>query len=188
MSGNIKIPDILICPWISLLESNLFQLNVVFILKRFCTDHHYIPGFQNRITLWDEDAVITLDYCNNDSLWKIKFSNAVSDPFVVFVKADADKMYILLLSVFTDSLQARVLIDKSGGNNTGGDGNHTDTKKCDKYSENLAHGGDRINITIANCEQSGGGPPDSGKCVCKNFRLCFIFQTVHTEAGREHQN
>ena len=83
MSGNIKIPDILICPWISLLESNLFQLNVVFILKRFRTDHHYIPGFQNRITLWDEDAVITLDYCNNDSLWKIKFSNAVSDPFVV---------------------------------------------------------------------------------------------------------
>lgn len=65
--------------------------------------------------------MITLDYCNNDSLWKIKFSNAVSDPFVVLVKADADKMYILLLSVFTDSLQARVLIDKSGGNNTGGD-------------------------------------------------------------------
>ena len=70
--------------------------------------------------------MITLDYCNNDSLWKIKFSNAVSDPFVVLVKADADKMYILLLSIFTDSLQARLLIDKSGGNNTSGDGNHTD--------------------------------------------------------------
>ena len=24
MSGNIKIPDILICPWISLLEGDLF--------------------------------------------------------------------------------------------------------------------------------------------------------------------
>ena len=98
MSGNIKIPDLLICPWISLLESKLFQLNAVFILKRFRTDHHYIPGFQNRITLGDEDAVITLDYCNNDSLWKIKFSNAVSDPFVVLVKADADKMHIFFLS------------------------------------------------------------------------------------------
>ena len=83
-------------------------------ISRFRTDHHYIPGFQNRITFWDKDTVIALDYCNNDFLWKIKFSNVVSDPFVVFVKTDADKMYIFLLSVFTDSLQARVLIVVTG--------------------------------------------------------------------------
>ena len=97
-------------------------------------------------------------------------------------------MHIFFLTIFPDPFKPRILVDKSGRNDTGGDRDHADTKKCNKNTKNLTDRGDRINITIAYREQSGGSPPDPGKCIRKNLRLRPVFQTVHTETGRQHQH
>ena len=96
-------------------------------------------------------------------------------------------MHIFFLTIFPDPFKSRILVDKSCRNDTGGDRNHADTKKCNKNTKNLTDRGDRINITIAYSEQGGSSPPDPGKCIRKNLRLRPVFQTVHTETGRQHQ-
>ena len=188
VSGNIQIPDLLTCPGIFGKKSDFFQFDSVFVLERFCADNQYVIWLKDEIALRNQNTVISLNNGYDDFFWKTEVCNAVSGPFILFTKLDSDKMYIIFLTVFTHPFQPGILFYESGRNNTGGDGNHTDTEKRNKNTEDFSNGGNWINITVTYSQQSGGCPPDSGKSIGKNFWLRPIFQAVHAEAGRKHQD
>lgn len=65
---------------------------------------------------------------------------------------------------------------------------HAYDQKCDKDAEQFTQRSDWINISVSDSQQRGCRPPDSGKCIGEYFRLSFMFQAVHTQAGGEHEN
>ena len=140
----------------------------------------------DRIALWDKDPVISLDHGDDNTLRHVQFHDPVIHPLIIFGETDADKMHIFFLTIFPDPFKSRILVDKSCRNDTGGDRNHADTKKCNKNIKNLTDRGDRINITIAYREQSGSSPPDPGKCIRKNLRLRPVSQTVFIMQNSSH--
>ena len=58
MSGDIQIPDPLPVPWIILLQDDLFEPDMFFILKGFCRQNHYVILTKDKIPLWYKRAVI----------------------------------------------------------------------------------------------------------------------------------
>ena len=162
--------------------ADLLNLQII----RIC--HIRLRIKHDRIALWDKDPVISLNHGDDNTLQHIQFHDPVIHPLIIFGEADSDKMHIFFLTIFPDPFKPRILVDKSGRNDTGGDRDHADTKKCNKNTKNITNRGDRINITIAYREQSEDSPSDPGKCIRKNLRLRPVFQTVHTETGRQHQH
>ena len=113
---------------------------MIFILEGFCPDYHDISSAKNGLSLRDKDTMITLNNRDNNSLRQLQICNALSNPVIVFGQADAYKMDVFFLTILTDSLKTRVLIDESGGNNTGGDSDHTNAKKCNKNTKKVVTG------------------------------------------------
>ena len=60
--------------------------------------------------------------------------------------------------------------------------------KCDKNTEQFSKSGYGIDIPVSDGEQGGRRPPDAGKGIGKYFRLRLVFQAVHAQAGRNHEN
>ena len=58
MSGDIQIPDALSVPRIILLQDDLFEPDMFFILKGFCRQNHYVILTKDKIPLWYKRAVI----------------------------------------------------------------------------------------------------------------------------------
>ena len=96
-------------------------------------------------------------------------------------------MRLKIHTLYQNMRKNRILIHKSGGNDTSWDGNHSDSQERDKNAEHFSEGGDGINIAVPHGQQFGGGPPDSGKSVGEYIRLRLVFKTIHTKAGSQHQ-
>lgn len=147
-----------------------------------------IAGAQHHISPGDQDLILPLDGGDNDPVREMELMDGVVYPFVLLGERKTDEMYIAFLAVFADTLDPGILVDESGGYNTGRDGDHTHTQKCNKDAKHFPESGYWINVPVSYGQQGRGGPPDSGKGILEYFGLCFVFQAVHAETGAEHQH
>ena len=69
--------------------------------------------------------------------------------------------------------------NKSGTDDTGGDGEHGNADEADEGAENTAYGSDRIDITVADCCKSDDGPPHAVTDILEYFRLCSFLDEVY---------
>ena len=161
---------------------------MIFILEGFRRQDHYIVLLEDKIAPGNKNPLVPLHYGNNDSFRQVKLGDALIDPGIPGCKVDFDKMHVFFPPVFGHPLDAGVLIHKSRGYNTGRDRHHAHSQKCDKNTEQFSKSGYGIDIPVSDGKQSGRRPPDAGKCVGKYFRLRFVFQAVHAQAGRNHEN
>ena len=70
-------------------------------------------------------------------------------------QVDADKADVRFCAVFADALDAGILIHEAGGNDTCGDSHHTHPQKGDEDAEDLAHGGNGIDIAVPHRQKGG---------------------------------
>ena len=125
---------------------------------------------------------------NDDPFRQMELSDRFIDPGIPVGELDLNEMYIFFPAVLGHPFDAGVLVDEAGGYDTGRDGDHAYAEEGDENAEQLAERGDRVNVSVAHGEQRGGRPPDAGECIGKYFRLRFVFETVHAQAGGEHQD
>ena len=119
---------------------------------------------------------------------KLQLGDGVIYPGVMGSQVDLDKMNGGFLSVLAHPFDAGVLVDESGGNDTGGDGHDAYAQEGDEDAEQFPQDSNRINVPVSYGEQGGSGPPDAGEGVGEHFRLGFVFQAVHAQAGPQHQH
>ena len=93
---------------------------------------------------------------------------------------DADEVNVRFRAVFADPLDAGILVHEAGGNDTGGDRHHAHAQEGDQDAEDLAKGGDGVNVSVTHRQQGGYRPPDAGKGVGKHLGLRVMLQRVHT--------
>ena len=135
-----------------------------------------------------DDFTVSLDGGNKDAVWETKIRDGLSAPGILFRQMHLNKVDVFFAGVFADAFDSGILIHKAGGNDTGWDGDHADTEEGDDNAEQLSHCGDGIDVTVSDGQQCGNSPPDTGEGVGKDIRLRIVFQTVHTEAGSDHQD
>ena len=97
-------------------------------------------------------------------------------------------MNVRLRAVFADPLDAGILVHEAGRNDTGGDRHRAHAQEGDQDAEDLAKGGDGVNISVAHRQQGGYRPPDAGKGVGEHLGLRVMLQRVHTQTGGGHQH
>ena len=101
---------------------------------------------------------------------------------------DADEVNVRFRAVFADPLDAGILVHEAGGNDTGGDRHHAHAQKGDQNAEDLAKGGNGVNVSVTHRQQGGYRPPDAGKGVGEHLGLRVMLQRVHAQTGSGHQH
>lgn len=188
MSGNIQVTDPVSDPGVALLEDDLLELDVFILIEGLRAEYHHIIRPEDHISPWDEDTVIPLYHCHDDPFRETELGDGLVDPEVPLGQMDLDEMDVRLLAVLAHTLDPGILVNESRGDDTCGDGDHADSEEGDEDPKHFSQRGDGIDIAVTYGEQCGCSPPDSGKCIGKYFRLRLMLQTVHTQAGRQHQD
>ena len=89
-------------------------------------------------------------------LWQLQIPDLLPTPSILWSQRNPDKMNIIFFAVLTYALDTGILVNKAGRDNTCGDGHHSNPKKGNKDAEYFTHCGDRIDISVAHRQQSGG--------------------------------
>ena len=122
--------------------------------------NYHIMFSQHHIPAGNQDTVFPFYYGHDNTFRKVELRNAAVDPGIPFGQVNLDEVDVGFLAVFTHPFDSGILINESGGNDTGGDGDHSDAQESDEYAEHFSQCGDGIDITVAYSEQCGGSPPD----------------------------
>ena len=188
VAGDVQVADAVPDPGVAFLKGDLLELDVLVLAKGFRAEDHYVICAQPHVPAGDQYTVVPFYYCHDHALREIELGDGMIDPGIPLCQMDLDEMDVRFLSVFAHPLDAGILIDESGGNDTGRDRHHADSEKGDEDTEHFSQCGDRVDIAVSDGEQCGSGPPDPGECVGKYFRLCFVLQAVHAQTGRQHED
>ena len=89
----------------------------------------------DEIAAGDEDTVVALYNGNDDTLGQMQLGDALVHPGIPGCEVDPDKVYVGLLSVFRNALDAGILVYKTCGYDTGWYSHHADTEECNKDAE-----------------------------------------------------
>ena len=188
LAGDVQFRDPQTVPGVLAPQNDLFQVDMGVILQRTCTQDQNIIVPQNHITAGDQLFPAPADHSDDHTSGQAQILDGGTYPGIPFLQLQLDKLDIVLLGIFAQTLKAGELVHEACGDNTGGDGYHTHTEECDENTDDLARYGDGINIAIAYGQQGGHRPPDAGEGVGEHLRLGRVFQAVHAQAGGYHQN
>ena len=187
LSGDFQLVYVLVDPGVIFLKDDFLQSDAFLgIAERFRAKDHIVSGAEYDISPGDDDFVISLNGGYDYFGRKVQLCDGVLYPGIVLGEMDLDEMNGSLLAVFAHSFDAGILVNETGGNNTGGYRYDSNTQKSNEDTEHFSKGGDGINIPVSNCEERGSSPPDTGKGIGKHIGLYFVLQAVHTQAGGDH--
>ena len=108
---------------------------------------------QNQVAAGDNDVLAAADGRRDGILRQTQLADGTVDSGVLSAQLYFDEVDIFLSGVFADALDPGVLVDEACGDNTGGDGDHVYTQEGADDSDDFAHGGDRVDVTIARGQQ-----------------------------------
>lgn len=169
-------------------DNDFLQIDILVTPVVLCADHKGVIFEHHGIPVGDERFACADDRNQNDLWRKGHFLNPFSTPGMPLRNDGGDKFQLMFFGVKSHHAELGVLFHKAGGNNTGGNGNHSDAQKGYDDGHQLAEGSYRIDVTVADGEQGGNRPPDTGEGVGELLRLCLVLQTVHAQRGRNHEN
>ena len=92
MSGDIQIPDPLPVPWIILLQDDLFEPYMFFILERFSRQHQDIVLTKDKISFRYERVVIAQYDSDDHALGQMELGNTFFYPWIAGCQMDFDDM------------------------------------------------------------------------------------------------
>ena len=189
-SGDVQLLDALADPGMVLLEHHLLELDALtlVVVERLGAQHHVVSGLQHHAPSGDDDLVLSLYGSHDDAGWQMELGDGLSGPLVLLCQMDLDKMDGSLLPVLAHPLDAGILVYEPGGDDTRGDGHNAHTQEGDEDAEHFSQYRDGINVAVAHGEKGGRSPPDPGEGVGEDLWLGFMLQTVHAQAGGEHQH
>ena len=94
------------------------------------------------------------DYDRHDhSFGKYKIADPFPGPDISRSDADPEKAEHIVILIFAQKLELRVLLDESGADDTGRDGHHSDAQESDDNTEEFSQRRDRVDISVSYCQQ-----------------------------------
>ena len=140
-------------------------------------DMIFLPGRERYTVTLDQQDLVTCQFFD--------FVHGFIQPFTVDIHPDGFQLEIKRGGTVG---RFGVVLDKAGGDDTGGDGHHHDAEDGDDNCHGPAQFGNGIDISITDGQQGAHAPPDAGEGIPEDFRLDIVFGAVHAQAGRQHQH
>ena len=149
LAGDIQIADALAHPAAVLEQDDFLEVDVLVVAEGLGAQHQHIAHLQMCAAARHDDPAVSLDGGNNGARGQLKIGDGLARPGVLFFQKDLEEVDVLTLHILAHALDARILIDETCGNNTGGDGDHAHAKERDADGENASYGGDGVDIAVA---------------------------------------
>ena len=172
----------------SLIKDWKFGFNMLRMHLRliFYPDNHNIIQLQPHFFLRQHRQIVTQHQKYLDILFFFHLFNGFSGiPFIDENLGDFLNIRVLHAG---QTAFALILFDETGADDTGWDGNGTDAEVGDADRHRAPKCRDRVNIAVADGQQRGHTPPDTAERIVEDVRLGVVFDTIHTQAARQHQH
>lgn len=170
------------------MQHDFLQLHVLIAARGFAAENQAVAGPEAHIAVGHFRLRSPQNHRNHQTGRKRRLPNQPPAPLILRLQHHLNEVDVRLQAVLAELLNALILLHKTGGNDTRRDGHHAHAQESDEDAEGFAQHSNGVDVAVADGEQGGGGPPDSGKGVPEDLRLGVMLHAVEAQAGGQHQH